>query len=220
MDRVRADAVSQITLEDDVNIPESKPDVSTLNFDKGTVVIDEVKPGTDHVNVRGRLLFCVLYHTSEEGSSLVTLEGKIPFEEKINMQDTSNTDTVTVDCDVEDLSLSLIHIYGKKCRVLVLPEYRYLVNIFHSLTLTDNLCLKFNRKYSGAGWISRKFENFVRQSFFEWSGRKEDDPERATDHLTEQERVAVCLYRLKMQKPEVLFCNCLLYTSIIKQVSS
>ena len=96
---------------------------------------------------------------------------------------------------------------GKKCRVLVLPEYRYLVNIFHSLTLTDNLCLKFNRKYSGAGWISRKFENFVRQSFFEWSGRKEDDPERATDHLTEQERVAVCLYRLKMQKPEVLFCK-------------
>ena len=109
MDRVRADAVSQITLEDDVNIPESKPDVSTLNFDKGTVVIDEVKPGTDHVNVRGRLLFCVLYHTSEEGSSLVTLEGKIPFEEKINMQDTSNTDTVTVDCDVEDLSISIIN---------------------------------------------------------------------------------------------------------------
>lgn len=109
MDRVRADAVSQITLEDDVNIPESKPDVSTLNFEKGTVVIDEVKPGTDHVNVRGRLMFSVLYHTSEEGSSLVTLEGKIPFEEKINMQNVANTDTVAVDGDVEDLSISIIN---------------------------------------------------------------------------------------------------------------
>lgn len=109
MDRVRAEAVSQITLEDDVNIPESKPDVSSLNFEKGTVIIDEVKPGTDHVNVRGRLLFSVLYHTNEEGSSLITLEGKIPFEEKINMQDVSNTDTVTVDGDVEDLSVSIIN---------------------------------------------------------------------------------------------------------------
>lgn len=109
MDRVRAEAVSQITLEDDVNIPESKPDVSSLNFEKGMVIIDEVKPGTDHVNVRGRLLFSVLYHTNEEGSSLITLEGKIPFEEKINMQDVSNTDTVTVDGDVEDLSVSIIN---------------------------------------------------------------------------------------------------------------
>ena len=109
MDRVRAEAVSQITLEDDVNIPESKPDVSTLNFEKGTVVIDEVKPGTDHVNVRGRLMFSVLYHTSEEGSSLVTLESKIPFEEKVNMQNVANTDTVAVDGVVEDLSISIIN---------------------------------------------------------------------------------------------------------------
>lgn len=55
MDRVRAEAVSQLTLEDDLNIPENKPDVSTLNLEKGIVLIDEVKPGTDHVNVRGRI---------------------------------------------------------------------------------------------------------------------------------------------------------------------
>ena len=32
MDRVRAEAVTQITLEDDVNVSENKPDVSALNL--------------------------------------------------------------------------------------------------------------------------------------------------------------------------------------------
>ncbi len=109
MDRVRANAVNQITLEDDVNIPENKPDVSTINFDNGTVVIDEIKPGTDFVNVRGRLIFSILYHTNEEGSSLVLLEGKIPFDEKLNMKGAENTDNVNVEGEIEDLSIGIIN---------------------------------------------------------------------------------------------------------------
>ena len=109
MDRIRAEATTQITLEDDLNIPDSKPDVSSINFDNGVVVIDEVKPYTDYVNVRGRLQFCVLYHTEEEGSSLVSLEGKISFDEKINMTGVQSTDVVSVKGIVEDLSVGIIN---------------------------------------------------------------------------------------------------------------
>ena len=49
MDRIRMEAANQITLEDDVNLPENKPDVSTLNLEKGSIQIEEVKPGTDAV---------------------------------------------------------------------------------------------------------------------------------------------------------------------------
>ena len=109
MDRVRAEAVNQITLEDDINIPENKPDVSTLNLEKGNVVIEEVKPGTDAVTIRGRLDFSLLYHTMEEGSRLVNVEGKIPFEEKLHLQGALPTDTMTVYGEVEDLSVSIIN---------------------------------------------------------------------------------------------------------------
>lgn len=119
MDRVRTDAANQISLEDDLNIPDSKPDVSTINFEKGTVLIDEVKPGTDQVSVRGRLMFSILYHSSEEGSSLVTLEGKIPFDEKINMQGTDNTDSVIVEGEIEDLSIGLINSRKLNCQSVV-----------------------------------------------------------------------------------------------------
>lgn len=109
MDRVRVQAVTQFTLEDDVNIPENKPDVAALNLEKGELIIDEIKPGTDSVTVRGRLGFVVLYHTMEEGSSLVVLDGKMPFEERINMQGVVPADAVTVDGEVEDISMNMIN---------------------------------------------------------------------------------------------------------------
>ena len=109
MDRIRAEAVTQFTLEDDVNIPENKPDVSSLNLEKGELVIEEIKPGTDMVTVRGRLSYVVLYHTVEEGSSLVLLAGNLPFEERINIQGVASTDTVAVEGEVEDLTMGMIN---------------------------------------------------------------------------------------------------------------
>lgn len=109
MDRVSAEAVTQITLEDDMNIPDSKPDVNSLNLEKGSVVIEEIRPGTDAVTVRGKLVYSVLYHTLEEGSSLVSVEGKIPFEEKINLQGITLSDTVFAEGIVEDLTIALIN---------------------------------------------------------------------------------------------------------------
>lgn len=109
MDRTRVQALTQFTLEDDLNIPENKPDVNTLNLEKGELVIDEIKPFADHCIVRGRLMVSVLYHTLEEGSSLVVLEGKLPFEEKINMQGVTPSDMVTVEGEVEDITVSMIN---------------------------------------------------------------------------------------------------------------
>lgn len=109
MDRVRCEAVSQIALEDDINVPENKPDVDALNMEKGEVVIEEVRAGTDMVNVRGKLVFRVLYRTSEQGRSLAVLEGKLPFDEKINLQGVTSQDNVEVTGLVEDLQLSIIN---------------------------------------------------------------------------------------------------------------
>lgn len=109
MDRIRVSAVSQSTLEDDLNIPDSKPDVSNLNLEKGTLVIEEIKPGTDVVNVKGKFVYSVLYHTAEDGSSLVSIEGRIPFEEKINMEGVTFSDSVAAEGEVEDLTVGLIN---------------------------------------------------------------------------------------------------------------
>lgn len=109
MDRVCKEGSTQISLEDDMNLPETKPDINSLCMEKGSVVIEEVRPGADAVSVRGRLIFSVLYHTQEEGSRLVCAEGKILFEEKIRMEGLASTDTVTVSGEVEDLTVGVIN---------------------------------------------------------------------------------------------------------------
>ncbi|MDR0949491.1 MAG: DUF3794 domain-containing protein, partial [Lachnospiraceae bacterium] len=58
----------------------------------------------------------ILYHTNEGGSNLITLDGKIPFEEKINMQGTDPADNVMVDADLEDLSINLINSRKLSCQ--------------------------------------------------------------------------------------------------------
>ena len=85
MDRVKRSTVIQFTMEEDLNLPEDKPDISTLNLEKGEVVIEEIRPGTDEVTVRGKLGYAILYHTQETGSNLVLLSGALPFEEKIHI---------------------------------------------------------------------------------------------------------------------------------------
>ncbi len=109
MDRVRASAVTQFTLEDDVNLPESKPDVSSINLEKGDLIVEEIKPGTDMVTVRGCLNYTVLYHTMEDGCGLVVLEGKLPFEERIQMAGVMPGDAVSVDGMVEDITVNTIN---------------------------------------------------------------------------------------------------------------
>lgn len=53
MDRIKGQASTQITLEDDINILDSRPDASKLIYDRGSVALEEVKVTEDHVTVKG-----------------------------------------------------------------------------------------------------------------------------------------------------------------------
>jgi hypothetical protein len=119
MSGVRAEAVSQFTLEDDMNIPDNKPDVNSISLERGNVVVEEIKPGTDMVMVKGVFNFSILYHTSEDGGSLVALDGRMHFEEKINMQGTKASDTVEVVGETEDLTVELINSRKLNIRLII-----------------------------------------------------------------------------------------------------
>lgn len=109
MDFTKAKAITQLVLEEDMNLPDVKPDIDCICLEKGNVIIDEAKAYADSVTVRGRLLFQVLYHTDEEEHALATVEGKIPFEEKLHMPGLTGADTVKAEGCVEDLSIGIIN---------------------------------------------------------------------------------------------------------------
>jgi len=114
MDSVRCRAFTQMTLEDDVIISDSRPDAAKLIMDRGNVVVDEVKASDDHVTVKGKLHFSVLY-VAEKGSgendksNVAQMEGSIPFEEMVFMEGVQSGDNVNVNWVIEDLSIGLIN---------------------------------------------------------------------------------------------------------------
>ncbi len=114
MDCVKCRAFTQMTLEDDVIISDSRPDAAKLILDRGNMVIDEVKVTDDHVAVKGRLEFHVLYLTEKMGgqegkSDVACMDGAVPFDEMVFMEGVKSGDSVGVDWEIEDLSIGLIN---------------------------------------------------------------------------------------------------------------
>lgn len=108
MDSLKCKASMQTTLEDDVIISDSRPDAAKLILDRGNVIIEEIKVTDDHVNVKGKLEFYILYQT-EGKADLADMSGAVPFNETIFMEGVQSGDNVSVDWEIEDLTVSMIN---------------------------------------------------------------------------------------------------------------
>lgn len=109
MDRVGSRATTQITLEEDMNVPDSKPDVSSLIYDRGELKIEEIRPSEDHVLVKGNFLFHILYQTKENERPLASVKGSIPVEEQVFMEGATVADQIEADWELEDLTCGIIN---------------------------------------------------------------------------------------------------------------
>lgn len=109
MDQIGCEEQTQITLEDDINIADAKPDVYQVVTQQGQAEIGEVRASDGHVHVRGVLHFRVLYLADEETHHPACMEGELAFEEQLLMPDVSGTDQVQAQAVLEDLSVGMIN---------------------------------------------------------------------------------------------------------------
>lgn len=109
MDCLKCKASTQIALEDDVNISDSRPDALKLIMDRGNVVIEEVRVTDDHVGVKGKMNFGILYLAEGKTADVAAMEGSIPFEEQLYMDGVQSGDNVGITWEIEDLTVGLIN---------------------------------------------------------------------------------------------------------------
>ena len=102
-------AFRQMTLDDDFIVRDHKPDVVRILYTKGDIYIESTKIGNQVVWVSGRLHFTMLYQSDQEERSLESLEGDMPFQEKINLDHAREGDCIQVDSSIEDLTAGLIN---------------------------------------------------------------------------------------------------------------
>lgn len=102
-------AISQITLDDDYNVPDYRPDIVKVLKEKGELRFDEVKAGNGVAWVKGSLGFRVLYRSEQSNGKISCLKGEIPFQEKLNLDGIQEHDKVVAAGEVEDITIGVIN---------------------------------------------------------------------------------------------------------------
>ncbi len=105
----KAKAFTQITLDDDYIVRDNKPDVVHVIYTKGDVLLEDIKEGNQVVWLTGKLRFSTLYQSDDENRRLESITGEIPFQEKLVMDDAEDMNDISVDVNMEDLSVGIIN---------------------------------------------------------------------------------------------------------------
>lgn len=109
LNRRRGKAVSQITLEEDLNVPDQRPDIFRVVHRQGEFRPDEIKGEEGRVKVRGIFLYRILYLAESSDRMPELLEGSIPVDETVFLNDLEEGDVLDFHWELEDLHASAIH---------------------------------------------------------------------------------------------------------------
>lgn len=107
--RIKTKAFTQITLDDDYIVRDNKPDVIRVIYTHGDILLEDTKVGNGNVWITGKLRFNTLYQSDDENHRLESIAGEVPFQEKLVMDDLEDGDEVSVDVQIEDLSVGIIN---------------------------------------------------------------------------------------------------------------
>lgn len=110
--RMKCSNTMQITLDDDFNVPDSKPDIDSIVKECGNVHIDSVKASGDRAEVTGGLDFALLYIGSRESDGRhlpVKMSGMMEINENVNLAQDSDSTYVTCNAKLEDLTVKTIN---------------------------------------------------------------------------------------------------------------
>lgn len=109
MNRQKSRAMNQITLEEDMNVPDSRSDVGDIIQEEGNLKIEETKILENQVLLGGYLEVKILYVSDDGERQIHRLDTRLPFEEKLNLEGVSAGDNIRVKWDMEDLNVHLIN---------------------------------------------------------------------------------------------------------------
>lgn len=109
MNKLKCRCNTQLTLDDDFNVPDVKPDIDRIVKEQGIIMLTEVKPLNGKLIIKGELNFTLLYVSEDNEKPIHNIIGKLPFEETVNMDDATSENNINVKCDIEDLTTSLIN---------------------------------------------------------------------------------------------------------------
>ncbi len=125
MDQIKCKSNVQLTLDDDYNVPDVKPDIEKIIKEQGNIIIHDISPANGKFLVRGGLEFNILYVGQSHGQLLHNMKGTLPFEEMVNMDAVCEVDSIRVKWELDDMTTSMIN--SRKINVKAIISLDFLV---------------------------------------------------------------------------------------------
>lgn len=102
----------QITLDDDFNVSDARPDIDMIVKEKGILHIDTVKATGERAEITGALDFAILYTGKSESDKRVIpvqMTGNMPIQETVNLSENGEETYVTCEAALEDITVKSIN---------------------------------------------------------------------------------------------------------------
>lgn len=126
--REKCSISTQLTIDDDYIVKDTKPDVIQVIYGRGEALLEEVRVNKDTVWIMGKLQFEVLYCSDAEGGGIESISSDVPFQEKLNMDGVDENDKVQVRLKLEDISIGVINSRKLSVRALLGVEAKSSMN--------------------------------------------------------------------------------------------
>ena len=133
----KSEAVSQVTFDEDYNVPDSRLDVGRMIQKKGEVTVSEVQVSEGRAQIAGSLVFSLLYVSDGEEKKVCSLEGRLPIDEGLNLDGLSGGDKICLKWEIEDLSVHLIN--SRKLNIKAVVTFQAAVEELSDLELPTGL---------------------------------------------------------------------------------
>lgn len=108
----------QFYLDEDVNVPDVKEDIRQIVKSDGKIRIEDIRLTENYLRLSGNLVYQILYITDSVESYPAVLEGKIPFEEMVYMDETEMDHWFVQNVRTE-LNVSAVHSRKISIRAMV-----------------------------------------------------------------------------------------------------
>ena len=138
-----------VTLEEDFNVPDVRPDVEQIIQSKERIVVEQTRAENGRVVTAGFLEVSILYMDDTKDRQLHRLDTKLPFDERIAMEGLEQGETVRLSCTAEDVNVALIN--SRKLSVRALLGFEASVEEIYDMSAaadirSDVLVMKQRRK--------------------------------------------------------------------------
>ena len=140
--------VDQFYIDEEFNVPDSKEDVRRILLGKGEVRIEDTSRAEAYVKVSGKIFYRIVYLPDHAEPLPTFLEGSLPFEEMIYLEEEGEEGQELQQIRVSRLEFTPGLIHSRKLSLRVMVELQVFRDLMKEEELTvgvpedQNLCCK------------------------------------------------------------------------------